>query len=153
MKLSQTNSQPKFKKRFQNPNHLFVTQDESSFCVDSNRSKCWAIKGSKPIKFTSGSKAKINIGGFYTENREFYFSRIPRQLAAGMENFPSNRCKITDFISLITFVLLMELRYANHCVYKIRYHMVFCVKYRKKLLFDTELVTFLKNGHNTKIQL
>ncbi|MCM1565372.1 MAG: IS200/IS605 family transposase, partial [Dehalobacter sp.] len=28
----------------------------------------------------------------------------------------------------------MELRHANHCVYKIRYHMVFCVKYRKKLL-------------------
>jgi hypothetical protein len=41
--------------------------------VDSNRSKCWAIKGSKPIKFTSGSKAKINIGGFYTENGEFYW--------------------------------------------------------------------------------
>jgi hypothetical protein len=41
--------------------------------VDSNRSKCWAIKGSKPIKFTGGSKAKINIGGFYTENGEFYW--------------------------------------------------------------------------------
>ena len=43
------------------------------FCVDSNRSRCWAIKGSKPIKFTGGSKAKINIGGFYTENGEFYW--------------------------------------------------------------------------------
>ena len=41
--------------------------------MDSNRSKCWAIKGSKPIKFTSGSKAKINIGGFYTENGDFYW--------------------------------------------------------------------------------
>jgi len=41
--------------------------------VDSNRSRCWAIKGSKPIKFTSGSKAKIHIGGFYTENGEFYW--------------------------------------------------------------------------------
>ena len=41
--------------------------------MDSNKSKCWAIKGSKPIKFTSGSKAKINIGGFYTENGEFYW--------------------------------------------------------------------------------
>ena len=28
------------KKRLLNPNHLFVTQDESSFCVDSNRSRC-----------------------------------------------------------------------------------------------------------------
>ncbi len=41
--------------------------------MDSNKSKCWAIKGSKPIKFTSGSKAKVNIGGFYTENEEFYW--------------------------------------------------------------------------------
>lgn len=41
--------------------------------MDSNRSKCWAIKGSKPIKFTSGSKAKINIGESYTENGEFYW--------------------------------------------------------------------------------
>ena len=39
----------------------------------------------------------------------------------------------------------MELRHANHCVYKIRYHMVFCVKYRKKLLLEIELVNFLKN--------
>jgi putative transposase len=39
----------------------------------------------------------------------------------------------------------MELKHANHCVYKIRYHMVFCVKYRKKLLSDTEIVNFLKN--------
>ena len=27
-------------KRLLNPNNLFVTQDESSFCVDSNRSRC-----------------------------------------------------------------------------------------------------------------
>ncbi len=39
----------------------------------------------------------------------------------------------------------MELRHASHCVHKIKYHMVFCVKYRKKLLSDTELVNFLKN--------
>jgi hypothetical protein len=31
-----------------------------------------AINGSNPIKFTSVSKAKINIVGFYTENEEFY---------------------------------------------------------------------------------
>ena len=38
----------------------------------------------------------------------------------------------------------MELRHANHCVYKIRNQMVFCVKYRKKLLLDRELINFLK---------
>ena len=72
MRFLQMIFQPKSKKRLLNPNNLFVTQDESSFCVDSNRSRCWAIKGSKPIKFTSGSKVKVNIGGFYTENQEFY---------------------------------------------------------------------------------
>jgi len=38
----------------------------------------------------------------------------------------------------------MELRHANHCVYKIRYHMVFCMKYRKNLLNDYA-VNFLKH--------
>jgi len=32
------------------------------FCVNSNKSKYWAIKSSKTIKFTSGSKVKINTG-------------------------------------------------------------------------------------------
>ena len=39
----------------------------------------------------------------------------------------------------------MELRHANHCVYKIRYHIILCVKYRKNLLLGTELINFLKN--------
>ncbi len=37
----------------------------------------------------------------------------------------------------------MELRHANHCVYKIRYHMVFCMKYRKNLL-NKEILNFSK---------
>ncbi len=40
---------------------------------------------------------------------------------------------------------MLELRHANHCVYRIRYHMVFCVKYRKKLLIDRERIDFFKN--------
>jgi putative transposase len=39
----------------------------------------------------------------------------------------------------------MELGRANHCVYKIRYHIVLCVKYRKKLLLDDERITFVKS--------
>ena len=39
----------------------------------------------------------------------------------------------------------MELRHANHRVYKIRYNMVFCMKYRKNLLLDKEIIHFLKN--------
>src|SRR5271157_3792846 len=38
----------------------------------------------------------------------------------------------------------MELRHANHCIYKIRYHMVFCMKYRKNLL-NNYAVNFLKH--------
>jgi putative transposase len=37
----------------------------------------------------------------------------------------------------------IELRRASHCVYKIRYHMVMCLKYRKKLLHG-EKVDFMK---------
>ncbi len=39
---------------------------------------------------------------------------------------------------------MVELKHASHCVYKIRYHMVFCIKYRKKLLFENEKVEFFK---------
>jgi len=40
---------------------------------------------------------------------------------------------------------VIELRRANHCVYKIRYHMVLCVKYRKQLLFVGGRFEFLKD--------
>ncbi len=30
---------------------------------------------------------------------------------------------------------MVKLGRANHCVYKIGYHVVLCIKYRKKLLF------------------
>ena len=39
----------------------------------------------------------------------------------------------------------MELSRASHCVYKIRYHMVFCIKYRKDLLFDDSRILYFKN--------
>jgi putative transposase len=40
---------------------------------------------------------------------------------------------------------MVELQRASHCVYKIRYHMVLCVKYRKKLLFDAERINYIKS--------
>ncbi len=40
---------------------------------------------------------------------------------------------------------MLELRHASHCVYRIRYHMVLCVKYRKKLLIDQERIILFKN--------
>ena len=39
----------------------------------------------------------------------------------------------------------MELSHASHCVYKIRYHMVFCIKYRKHLLLDAQRISFFKS--------
>ncbi len=39
---------------------------------------------------------------------------------------------------------MVELEHASHCVYRIRYHLVFCIKYRKKLLFEDERIEFIK---------
>ena len=38
----------------------------------------------------------------------------------------------------------MEVKFASHCSYQIRYHQVFCVKYRKKLLQNKDYREFLK---------
>jgi putative transposase len=39
---------------------------------------------------------------------------------------------------------MIELRKASHWAYKIRYHMVFCVKYRRKLLKDVNRIDYIK---------
>ena len=38
----------------------------------------------------------------------------------------------------------MDVEHAAHCTYRIRYHMVFCVKYRKKMLLEKSRIEFLK---------
>jgi len=38
----------------------------------------------------------------------------------------------------------MEVKFASHCSYQIRYHQVFCVKYRKKLLTNEDYRLYLK---------
>ncbi len=38
----------------------------------------------------------------------------------------------------------MELKRSNHCVYPIRYHLVLCVKYRRKLLKPKDRCDYLK---------
>lgn len=38
----------------------------------------------------------------------------------------------------------MEVKFASHCSYQIRYHQVFCVKYRKKLLTNEDYRLCLK---------
>ena|SRR5208337_5102209 len=39
----------------------------------------------------------------------------------------------------------MTLSHAAHKVYKIKYHIVICVKYRKKMLLVSERISFLRN--------
>ena len=39
----------------------------------------------------------------------------------------------------------MEIERACHCTYRIRYHMVFVVKYRKEMLLDIVGIDYLKN--------
>lgn len=38
----------------------------------------------------------------------------------------------------------MQVERAAHCTYRIRYHMVICVKYRKKMLLEQTRIEFLK---------
>ena len=38
----------------------------------------------------------------------------------------------------------MELKFASHCVYQIRYHQVLCIKYRKKILRERRYREWLK---------
>ena len=38
----------------------------------------------------------------------------------------------------------MHVERAAHCTYRIRYHMIICVKYRKKLLLEQGRIEFLK---------
>lgn len=40
---------------------------------------------------------------------------------------------------------MIEVRNASHCVYKIRYHMVFSLKYRRKLLLDDDCINYIKS--------
>jgi putative transposase len=42
-------------------------------------------------------------------------------------------------------VLMVEVERASHCVYKIRYHMVLCIKYRRKLLFAEDKINYIKH--------
>ena len=39
---------------------------------------------------------------------------------------------------------MIKLQHTSHCVYKIRYHMVLCIKYRKKMLFPSNRIQRLK---------
>ena len=72
--------------------------------MDSNRSRCWARKGSKPIKFTSGSKAKINIGGFYTETEEFFWYDLG--IKQNTDSFLKSLLKFNREIGVRIFLLL-----------------------------------------------
>jgi len=38
----------------------------------------------------------------------------------------------------------MQVERAAHCTYRIRYHMVMCVKYRKKMLLEKSRIEFLR---------
>jgi REP element-mobilizing transposase RayT len=40
----------------------------------------------------------------------------------------------------------MEVKFASHCSYQIRYHQVFCIKYRKRLLKKEEYREYLKKS-------
>jgi putative transposase len=39
---------------------------------------------------------------------------------------------------------MIEVKKASHCAYKIRYHMVLALKYRRKLLLDNSRISYIK---------
>jgi len=39
---------------------------------------------------------------------------------------------------------MIEVKKASHCAYKIRYHMVFSIKYRRRLLQDNDRIIYIK---------
>jgi hypothetical protein len=42
-------------------------------------------------------------------------------------------------------VQMIEVKKASHCAYKIRYHMVFSIKYRRMLLQDVNHINYIKS--------
>ena len=44
-------------------------------------------------------------------------------------------------------VLFMDVEHACHCTYRIRYHMVFVVKYRKKMLLERTRIEFFEGDN------
>lgn len=55
-----------------------------------------------------------------------------------------------DFVGIIRYTIYMmknNYTYAQTCVYKINYHIIWCVKYRRKVLTD-EVELFLKETLN-----
>lgn len=52
--------------------YKLVCHDECSINLETDKARVWALKGSRPIKYISGTKEKINVGGFYTEDNDFY---------------------------------------------------------------------------------
>jgi len=72
--------------------------------VNSNRSRCWEIKGSKPIKFTNGSKAKINIRRFYTEKNEFFWYNLG--IKQNTDSFLKSLIDFKRYIGVKIFLLL-----------------------------------------------
>ncbi|CAD6494220.1 MAG: hypothetical protein CHKLHMKO_00669 [Candidatus Argoarchaeum ethanivorans] len=47
---------------------------------------------------------------------------------------------------------MVELKHASHGVYKIRYHMVLCIKYKKKLLCGTDKIELFLKKYTLKLE-
>ena len=63
LQIKKTNEVLRYELDLFNPKEILnsidpsITCDDSNFCVDSNKSRWWAIEDQNPIKFTSDSKA------------------------------------------------------------------------------------------------
>jgi hypothetical protein len=62
-------------------------------------------------------------------------AHTPQPAAIGISNLKN---KIRHYNAV------MELKRASHCMYQIRYHMVFCIKYQRGLLGIEERSDYLR---------
>lgn len=56
---------------------MVVVEDESVFTYDVKITAVWAVKGSKPIVFSTGSKRKTVVFGTYAEDGSHLFRQYP----------------------------------------------------------------------------
>ena len=66
---------------------MIVVEDESIFTYDVKIRKIWAIKGSKPIVFTTGSKRKTVVFGALSKDGKQLFKQYDKANSDGFLDF------------------------------------------------------------------
>ena len=92
---------------------------------------CW-----ETIKFLI-----LKITGFHSSSRFLH----PFWAVTASSEFPATLLRLGwSGNRLASDMFMIEVRKASHCAYKILYRMIFAIKYRRKLLQDSDRITYIK---------